>query len=125
MYCGHRKGLQGIPPLINPGADPRIFVGVAELKKWLAIWPLWPPYGPQFSPSTGHIGTINFGPHFVFMHPFLGPKLLFTTKIGYSFIKYLCFGPPPKKMGSFPVGAEANAPWPPPLDLPLIQTTAL
>ncbi len=55
---------------IKAGADPGFFVGGGRTQKMGAIWPLWPPFGPQCGPSTGHIGTL--GPISVFMGPILG-----------------------------------------------------
>ncbi len=64
--------------LADPTHDPthgsrggsRIFHGGWPNPKNGFNWPPWPLYGPQFSPSTGHIGTL--GPIFVSMGPILG-----------------------------------------------------
>ncbi len=41
------------PPVVDlfSGADPGFFVGGG--------WPNMAPHGPQFNPSTGHIGTLS------------------------------------------------------------------
>ena len=62
--------------IITPGADPGFFVGGGRTQKMGGNLVPWPPHGPQFSPSAGHIGTL--GPIFVFMGPILGQNWHFT-----------------------------------------------
>ena len=79
-------------------ADPGFFVGSGRTPNMGAIWPPRSPYGPQFSRSTEHIGTL--GPTDFCLHgPDFGPELaLFMNKIRNFFITYQCFGP---KNGAF------------------------